>query len=491
MLKAAMYLRSSKDRSDVSIDAQRHELLGLAKSRQIVVVSEFTDAVESGKDDRRPGFQEMLAQLKDKDRPWNCLLALDTSRIARNQYIAHVFHYECEKRNVRVIYAKVPETGEGIDMMVRSIMQAFDQFHGLMSKEKGLAGMAENVRQGFRAGGSAPMGYELEEFPTGAIRDGEAVTKTKLKPGKDSEMVAKYLRLRAEGYTRIKAKEAASLSRVNDTTLIGIEWRALTYAGHTVWGVSNERMASGGYKEGAKRKPRSEWVIKRDTHVPLISYEQADTILLRLEQGGQKSKTHDRGSNFLLSGLLVKENGQHWHGCDGAYYRCGRGKRAPKAEIEDRVLNVIVRDLSSKVRIHWIFENIKDQLAGNGTDSVELLQGKLSRMNVMRAEIVKEAADGIAGTNLIQRLELLEKHEEGLKNALCTADIRQARLGEINSYGVKRFKEIYAEVLSGIASGDRDEIKHLLKQIIEKIELKEEPSWPLEIHYGVPINLIN
>ena len=45
--------------------------------------------------------------------------------------------------------------------------------------------------------------------------------------------------------------------------------------------------------------------------------------------------------------------------------------------------------------------------------------------------------------------------------------------------------------LSGIASGDRDEIKHLLKQIIEKIELKEEPSWPLEIHYGVPINLIN
>ena len=84
MLKGALYLRSSKDRSDVSIDAQRHELLGLAKSRQIVVVSEFSDAVESGKDDRRPGFQEMLAQLKAKDRKWNCLLALDTSRIARN-----------------------------------------------------------------------------------------------------------------------------------------------------------------------------------------------------------------------------------------------------------------------------------------------------------------------------------------------------------------------------------------------------------------------
>ena len=225
MLKGALYLRSSKDRSDVSIDAQRHELLGLAKSRQIVVVSEFSDAVESGKDDRRPGFQEMLAQLKAKDRKWNCLLALDTSRIARNQYIAHVFHYECEKRNIKVIYAKIPETGEGIDIVIRSIMQAFDQFHGIMSKEKGLAGMAENVRQGFRAGGSAPMGYDLEEFPTGAVRDGVPVTKTKLKPNADAEKIGTYLLLRADGYTRVKAKEIASLSSVNDTTLLGVEGR--------------------------------------------------------------------------------------------------------------------------------------------------------------------------------------------------------------------------------------------------------------------------
>lgn len=488
MLKGALYLRSSKDRSDVSIDAQRHELLTLAKGRQIIVVSEFTDAVESGKDDRRPGFQEMLAQLKNKDRSWNCLLALDTSRIARNQYIAHVFHFECEKRNIKIIYAKVPETGEGIDMVVRSIMQAFDQFHGLMSKEKGLAGMAENVRQGFRAGGSAPMGYDLEEFPTGAIRDGEPVTKTKLKPNADSEKIATYLRLRAEGHTRIKAKEASSLLNVNDTTLIGIEWKALTYAGHTVWGVSNERMASGGYKEGTKRKPRSEWVVKRDTHVPLISDEQAEKILLRLEQGGQKSKTRDRGSDFLLSGLLVNEKGQHWHGCDGTYYRCGKGKRAPKAEIEDRVLQTIVRDLSSSDHVLEIFEKLSDQLAASESDSIEMLQRKLSRMSSMRAEAVQEAADGIAEVNLIQRLELLEKHDAELRNALAGAEARQKQLAEINSLGIERFKEIYSETLSEIASGNRDSIKHLFKQIIERIELREERSWPFKIRYGVPTN---
>jgi DNA invertase Pin-like site-specific DNA recombinase len=102
-MQAALYLRSSKDRSDVSIDAQRRELETLAAEKGLQIVQEFSDAVESGKDDNRPGFQELLSTLKKKDRAWSFLLALDTSRIARNQYLAHALHFECEKRNVKII----------------------------------------------------------------------------------------------------------------------------------------------------------------------------------------------------------------------------------------------------------------------------------------------------------------------------------------------------------------------------------------------------
>jgi DNA invertase Pin-like site-specific DNA recombinase len=55
--KTALYLRSSKDRSDVSIDAQRRELQKLAAERDLVIVAEFVDVVESGKDENRPGFK--------------------------------------------------------------------------------------------------------------------------------------------------------------------------------------------------------------------------------------------------------------------------------------------------------------------------------------------------------------------------------------------------------------------------------------------------
>ena len=47
--KAALYLRSSKDRSDVSIDAQRRDLVNVAADRNLAIVAEFVDVVESGK----------------------------------------------------------------------------------------------------------------------------------------------------------------------------------------------------------------------------------------------------------------------------------------------------------------------------------------------------------------------------------------------------------------------------------------------------------
>ena len=43
--QASLYLRSSKDRSDVSIDAQRRELTALAAQRGLVIVEEFADVV--------------------------------------------------------------------------------------------------------------------------------------------------------------------------------------------------------------------------------------------------------------------------------------------------------------------------------------------------------------------------------------------------------------------------------------------------------------
>jgi hypothetical protein len=65
---AVLYLRSSKDRHDVSIEHQRHELAKLAADRGLAIVGEFRDVVESGKDDDRPGFQDLIEAARARPR---------------------------------------------------------------------------------------------------------------------------------------------------------------------------------------------------------------------------------------------------------------------------------------------------------------------------------------------------------------------------------------------------------------------------------------
>jgi site-specific DNA recombinase len=218
----AIYLRSSKDRKDVSIDAQRRELKKLAADQGIIVTQEYSDVVESAKDENRPGFQRLLFDLKSQSRAWNTLLVVDTSRLSRRRYMAQVFKHEAKKRNIQILYSKLPESDPIADMVIVGVMEVFDELHSLMSKEKGLAGMAENVRQGYRAGGRAPKGYQLVKIPTGAMREGEAVTKSKLQPGKDAPVIARYLKMRAEGISRKRILQHLDLE-IADTSAVGIE----------------------------------------------------------------------------------------------------------------------------------------------------------------------------------------------------------------------------------------------------------------------------
>ena len=131
--QACCYLRSSKDRHDLSLDAQRRALQDYAHEQGLALVAEYADAVESGKDDDRPGFQGLLRALRDPARAWSVLLALDTSRIARRRHLALIFEHEAEKAGVRILYKSVPDTDPITGMLLRSILQAMDEWHSLTS----------------------------------------------------------------------------------------------------------------------------------------------------------------------------------------------------------------------------------------------------------------------------------------------------------------------------------------------------------------------
>jgi site-specific DNA recombinase len=348
---AACYVRSSKDRNDVSLSAQLRELTKLASSRNLEIVRTYEDAVQSGSTEDRPAFRELIADIKSSSRGWSTLLVYDTSRIARGRYIAQAFRHECRRRGVELVIARMPETDPISAVILEAVLEAMDEVHSIMSREKGLAGMRENVRLGWRAGGRAPFGYRLQHEPTGAVRDGRPVMKSKLVLTDQAPAAAKYLNYRAAGISRVEAARRANID-LAPTTLIGIEWNASVYAGHTIWNRHNAKKDRGSGK--SKRRDRSEWVVQRGTHEALITDAQAEAIIAQLETstiGRAVSLAKASGSDYLLAGVLQTKDGQLWVGA-GKHYRLKpaggqRGKRIPREEIERAVMATVRTDMKS------------------------------------------------------------------------------------------------------------------------------------------------
>lgn len=456
----------------MSIDAQRRKLQSLASDRELTIVKEFFDAVESGKDDNRPGFQQLLRELKDKNRSWTGIMLLDTSRLARNIYLAEVFKHECKKRGVRIIYANLPEANPMVDMLMVQILQAFDQMHSMMSKEKGLAGMAENVKQGYRAGGRAPWGYQLQTIGTGAVRDGSAVTKTKLVPSNDASLVASYLSGRAAGRSRISLMQELCIKKP-DTSLIDVEWNALCYAGNTVWNVHNE-YTTGGYKNGTKRRPRAEWIIQKNTHEALITDDEAETILKKLsEYTGNKTRT--KGADYILSGLLVTPDGTPWHGNAG-YYRAG--KKNIKAEtIESQVLTQIASDMLCPEVISRLTE--KGRAALNNDDSASQLPVLVLRKKEIESQMDKLTAlltETSAPGAILRSIEKLEAERMVCIENIDRLETRKAQAKALGNLKESHVAELLQEMANNLEAMPREFLKDYLKQMLVSIELDAEPA---------------
>ena len=489
----AIYLRSSKDRKDVSIDAQRRELQKLALDQGINIVQEYSDVVESAKDENRPGFQKLLYELKSSTRTWNSLLLVDTSRLSRRRYMAQVFKHEAQKRNIRIIYSKLPESDPIADMVIIGVMEVFDELHSLMSKEKGLAGMAENVRQGFRAGGRAPKGYILEKISTGATRDGELVTKSRLIPSEEAALMAKYLKMRAAGVPRKRATDELGLD-IAKTSAVGIEWNALTYAGHTVWNVQNERVRGSGYKGGIKRRPRSEWVINKNTHEALITTEEAEAILTQLEKSTY-SKGRRTAANYLLTGILKTPDGESWFGNGrSAYIPRGtpekKNRKVDQHMIEQAVLDQLANDLHSANFIKALTKEAQKFREAHRSDPAEELRPEVNRIAAQISRMMTLAAQLEDPAPALREIDKFEKNRKSL-----LADIEKLE----QAYTAAALLENYTEsnvalFLNGISDEienmDREALKDLLSSMIDRITL-DPVSHEAEVSYRFAADLRN
>jgi len=205
MINSIIIARSSVDRHEVSCESQIHEIRheAIKKGENIYKVLEFSGITHVEFNDD-PEFMNLLSEVKSKTRKWNKIWFYDTARVSRNRYKAQALKTLFQHHDVAVEFLRFPKTGiTPVDNMMEGIMEAFDQMHSDMSRAGSIRGQKQNVRNGYRAGGKAPYGYQLKKHILGMNKDRLEIYKTSLVPNPETFKIAKeYLVRRSSGESR-------------------------------------------------------------------------------------------------------------------------------------------------------------------------------------------------------------------------------------------------------------------------------------------------
>ena len=470
MKKAAIYVRSSKDIHDVSCAAQEEQLKRVVKENGEQIYHVFCDKALSSTRDVRDDFEKMVALGTTKNPPFEKIYCLDTSRFGRNQHQTQALLWTLRKKHgIEVNFINMPKTGTYMDPVFETIMSSVDELHSLQSKAKGVEGMKQNVRSGYRAGGQAPYGYRLVKQDFGKHRDGSIITKSKLEPDPEtSHLVQELFLRRAKGEARISILDdfysrgipsPSGLDKWGSASAKSIEDNVDVYLGHTIFNKLNERIKemgrSCGYLHGQKWRPREEWVINENTHEPLITQEIADKIR-GIKEKGLRDAPSTAKNVYAMSGIMkCGICGTNYTG-DRGIYGCNSktkpGERCPNNDIsQNKIEDAVFTFLSQKV---LNINNVKDFIARiknrfhSGKSEVQPLEKQFVKIdNQIRRVMKLYRMEAINDDEIEAELVPLQEQKKAIEKSLEDAKSSQGAL-EVSDNNIMEVIEHFTEKVS-------------------------------------------
>jgi DNA invertase Pin-like site-specific DNA recombinase len=160
----ALYLRVSTGRqaeSDLSIPDQGRQLRAYCEGKNWPVAEEFIEPGNTATDDRRPAFQQMIDAAMAKPPPFQVILVHSFSRFFRDQFLFEFYARKLAKNGVRIVSITQEVGDDPMGVMVRQMMNLFDEYQSKENAKHTLRAMKENARQGFWNGSHPPLGYRV------------------------------------------------------------------------------------------------------------------------------------------------------------------------------------------------------------------------------------------------------------------------------------------------------------------------------------------
>lgn len=422
---AAIYARYSSDNQrEESIVAQLRACREYCVRRGYTIIKEYADEAMTGTNDRRPQFQQMIADAEAG--LFEILVAHKVDRLGRNEYDYYTNRHKLNNFGVDIHFA-----AQGFDTSTPEGALLENQLAGLaafysrnLSKEV-KKGLKENALQGKTTGGKPLFGYRYTEDKKYEIDEAEAVAVRLIFDeyiaGKGYVEIAKTLNNR--GYRTRRGNEFSK----NSMHDIIVNRR---YIGTAILGKN--RMERNG-KRNSHRPDHEDMLIIENICPAIITDEvfkaaQAE-MQTRKKARGKNSKRHD----YPLAGLIVcgccgsAYIGSTSSNSAGAYrfYRCGR-KNRKGAEACPNV------SLSADKIENAAFDFLKDVFDDP------------NRTVIIVDKVLEKFAED-QGVN-IKNLEVLERRVNGIKQKIKNFYSFIETTGAMDDMQTERYKQLTSEL---------------------------------------------
>ena len=380
MQTGAAYIRvSTEEQTEYSPDSQLGRIRDYADAHQILLPEKYIylDEGISGRHARtRPAFMRMIADAKEKPRPFDVILLWKFSRFARNRQDSILYKSMLRKEcGIEVVSITEQLSKDPTSILIEALLEAMDEYYSLNLAEEVRRGMNEK----FSRGGVVsvpPFGYRMGDGRF--VPDPE---KASLIPqifqdylaGKSSRQIAAALN--AAGIRTNRGKPFQS--RTVDYIL----------SNPTYTGKLRRRMHPGQQK----------MTLTAGEHIPLISEEVFLSVQQTLASRRRCLPPHARQSpaDFMLRGLVRCGNcgatltqsvrGKYLQCCRYARGQCSVSHSVSLAWLNDKVLEQLETDPACPARLKRSLPILRsDKISEN--EKNELLRSFLSQIVFRRPD---------------------------------------------------------------------------------------------------------
>ncbi|WP_269517924.1 recombinase family protein [Alteromonas sp. BMJM2] len=468
-----------------SLDSQFNAITEWAERNGHEIVKDFVDEGVSAFSGNRPQFDLLLEESVANKDHIDGIVVYNFSRFARNQIIRLTAEERLERAGVKLfsVREELPEDDD-LAFLLKNIIGTVNEHQSRQNSKTVKDALRETARKGYYTGGVVPFGYKAIDCPE---LDGNKKRRTLVIEPNEAEVVSKIFELASTG---TKGKAFGVINIAKELNNKGMYKKNKAWTSNDVHRILTNTIYYGDLVFQIKENTKvTERII---INVPSIIKKDLFDLIKEKMEARRPSNTESKGirSKSLLTGILTcKCCGANYRIITGKsgkyeYYKCrnkviiGTCADSPnfaKKEIEDAILDTLVKEIFNSSRIELIkelvtkvYKELKTKNKGKVTSiskKKQLIDNKIFNLWDQVSESKLKVDEYFEN-----HMNLLKRQHETLEQELN--DVKRASELPILKFGRTKTNE-FLKHLKAAFFENRDEelIKSYLLAVVDKMEV--------------------